>query len=139
MLELNLDDFSKQIEDFTKNVEAAIDQSLQEIVIEIGSSVVMLSPVLTGRFRGNWQLTLGTPSNFSLNTYDPIGSATIAEIVQKAQFFTAGQVAYIVNNLTYGPLIETGDHSRKAPNGVVRVTAARFLEIVEDAVRKHQV
>ena len=139
MLELNLDDFSKQIEDFTKNVEAAIDQSLQEIVIEIGSSVVMLSPVLTGRFRGNWQLTLGTPSNFSLNTYDPIGSATIAEIVQKAQFFTDGQVAYIVNNLTYGPLIETGDHSRKAPNGVVRVTAARFLEIVEDAVRKHQV
>lgn len=139
MLELNLDDFSKQIEDFTKNVEAAIDKSLQEIVIEIGSSVVMLSPVLTGRFRGNWQLTLGTPSNFSLNTYDPIGSATIAEIVQKAQFFTAGQVAYIVNNLTYGPLIETGDHSRKAPNGVVRVTAARFLEIVEDAVRKNQV
>lgn len=139
MIELNMEAFEKAIDDFATKTEEAINKTLQEVVIEIGSSVVMLSPVLTGRFRGNWQLTFGTPSNHSLNTFDPVGSRTIQEIMQKAKYFTAGQVAYIVNNLTYGPLIETGNHSRKAPNGVVRVTAARFAEIVEEAVRKNQV
>lgn len=134
----NTDVFTKAIEDFTKATEKAIDDTLREVVIEVGSSVVMLSPVLTGRFRGNWQLTMGTPSNFSLINYDVTGDSTIRELVQKAQTFTAGQVAWIVNNLTYGPLIETGNHSTQAPKGVVRVTADRFLAIVEAAARKHE-
>ena len=58
--------FSLQIDNFVNETLQAIDNTLQELVIKIGDSLVYLTPVLTGRLRGNWQLTLGAPSNQSL-------------------------------------------------------------------------
>ncbi len=137
-MDADLAKFMDQINDFSIKLDQAMTEVFQSVVIDLGDSVITLSPVLTGRFRGNWQLTEGRPSEQSLISYDPIGAATLSRLRSTAGTLTAGEVAYIVNNLTYGPLIETGDHSLKAPNGVLRVTAARFQDIVEEAVRKHR-
>lgn len=128
--------FSIQIDNFVNETLQAIDNTLQEIVIKIGDSLVYLTPVLTGRLRGNWQLTLGAPSNQSLVRYDKDGGLTMRDLESKAALFTAGQVAYIVNNLTYAEKIEKGG-SRKSAY-MVFLTEARFETIIVEAIRNNK-
>lgn len=128
--------FSIQIDNFVNETLQAIDNTLQEIVIKIGDSLVYLTPVLTGRLRGNWQLTLGAPSNQSLVRYDKDGGVTMRDLESKAALFTAGQVAYIVNNLTYAEKIEKGG-SRKSTY-MVFLTEARFETIIAEAIRNNK-
>lgn len=143
-------DFMDVINQWIEETEVKVDDILQTIIIKIGTSVVRLSPVDTGRFRGNWQLTLdGTSSSSSLN-YDTDGQRTIDAISSIANSFTAGQVAYIQNHVLYGNDLEYGLYngptakvtdegfSTQAPSGMVRVTEAQFLAIVNDAVRLNQ-
>ena len=127
--------FSIQIDNFVNETLQAIDNTLQEVVINIGDSLVYLTPVLTGRLRGNWQLTLGAPSNQSLVRYDKDGGVTMRDLESKAALFTAGQVAYIVNNLIYAEKIEKyGRQSRM----MVFLTEARFETIIAEAIRNNK-
>lgn len=129
--------FDSVIDGWTSNVEVMLDEILQDIVIDIGIAVVNITPVKTGRLKGNWQLTINSQATSSLNTFDPDGGDTINEILTKAESLTSGDIAYIANNVLYGRDIEYGS-SRKAPNGMVRVTAARFLTIVEAAIARRR-
>jgi len=52
--------------------------------------------------------------------------------------FTVGQTVYLLNNLPYSVPLEYG-HSKKAPQGMVRMTLARFQQIVDDVVRANQI
>ena len=126
--------FSAQLGEWVGATEEKMDAVFQDVVIEIGESLIMLSPVDTGRFRGNWQLTINSPSRNSLDTYDKQGYATLEKLVNSANALEMGQKAYIVNNLIYSIPLEYG-HSQQAPSGMVRVTLSRFQQIVNDAVR----
>ncbi|BBP60361.1 hypothetical protein PHLH4_39510 [Pseudomonas sp. St316] len=130
--------FAESLAAFVEQARGAIDDVFREVVIEIGSSVIRLSPVDTGRFKGNWQLTIGAPATHSLDSFDKAGHETIAELVSQANQLEAGQVAYIVNNLVYGIPLEYG-HSAQAPAGMVQITLARFQQIVLEAIRNNQV
>lgn len=132
-----MDDFASIINNWADNTKTNIDSVLQDVVIELGSSVVRLSPVLTGRFKGNWQLAIDVPTTNSLIRYDPSGGETIQEIKDNAKGFTAGEIAYIQNHVLYGPDLEGGT-SRKAPEGMVGITVVRFANIVRAAVLKHK-
>ncbi|MCU7645653.1 hypothetical protein [Pseudomonas piscis] len=207
--------FAENIRQFAEQAQAGIDATFREIVIEIGSSVIRMSPVgnpeiwaanvahraantraaddydfkvavrntlinldesnftkagklrrgvkyakpltkaerdqnfnvnglvagkdyVGGRFRGNWQLSIDTPAEGVLDQIDPAGNVTIAVLRTQAQSLTAGQTAYIVNNLPYAVPLEYG-HSQQAPGGMVRITLARFQQIVDEAIRNNQV
>lgn len=132
--------FGRDIGNFSKLLEEAMINVFKTTVVQIGDTVIGFSPVLTGRFKGNWQLSINTPSSNSLNTYDASGSATLSAIIAGSQSLTTGQVAYIVNNLTYGYEIEiAGWPSGKEPYMPVNSTALRFEQIVEDAVRENRI
>lgn len=130
--------FAESLAAFAEQTKEAIDDVFREVVIEIGTSVIRLSPVDTGRFKGNWQFTVGAPSNQSIDTFDKAGHETIATLVAEVSKLEVGQVAYIVNNLVYGVPLEYG-HSDQAPAGMVQITLARFQQIVEEAIRNNQV
>ena len=130
--------FAESLAAFAEQTKEAIDDVFRDVVIEIGTSVIRLSPVDTGRFKGNWQFTVGAPSNQSIDTFDKAGHGTIATLVAEVSKLEAGQVAYIVNNLVYGVPLEYG-HSDQAPAGMVQITLARFQQIVEEATRNNQV
>jgi hypothetical protein len=133
-----LGNFALELAKFTEQATEAIDSSLREIIFEVAGSLIRMSPVDSGRFRGNWQFSLMTPDNsISLNV-DPTGVETLGRIVAEAGAFAAGQVAYITNSLPYAIPLEYG-HSTQTPQGMVRVTLARFQQIVNEAVRNHQV
>lgn len=87
-----------------------------------------------GRFRGNWQLTVSAPATAALDRIDANGSETIADGAAAIAAFVAGPPIYLTNNLSYAVRLEHG-WSKQAPAGMVRITAAEFGAIVEDAVR----
>lgn len=130
--------FSLQLDQFKQKTLAAIEQTVQDVIIQIGESVINLSPVDTGRFKGNWQFTVGAPSNQSLIRYDKEGNEAIADLLSKVNQFELGQVAYIVNNLVYAISLEYG-HSSQAPSGVARITIAQFEKIVAAAAKLNEV
>lgn len=140
-------DFTKTMGQWTKQVSLKMDNIFKDVVILVGESVVRISPVDTGLFRGNWQLTVDGEESNELNRLDPTGGAALASITSRAQGLKAGQIAYILNHLEYGYDLEYGTYngptakvteqgfSRQAPEGMVRVTEARFISIVEEAIR----
>jgi hypothetical protein len=207
--------FAENIRQFAEQAQTGLDATFREIVIEIGSSVIRMSPVgnpeiwaanvahratntraaddydfkvavrntlinldennftktgklkrgvkyakpltkterdqnfnvnglvagkdyVGGRFRGNWQFSIGTPAEGELDQVDPAGGATLAKLRLQVEQLTIGQTAYIVNNLPYAVPLEYG-HSKQAPGGMVRITLARFQQIVDEAIRNIQV
>lgn len=89
-----------------------------------------------GRFRSNWQLTTGSPAAGEIEDIESAGE-TLDRLLLAAGDLSAGEVAYIVNNLPYAIPLEYG-HSSQAPGGMVRVTVADFQRIVEEAIRTHR-
>lgn len=131
-------DFLDTIYEWIEETETKIDDVLQTIVLKIGNSVVTLSPVDTGRFKGNWQLSIDTGTSASILRYDQEGTSTLADMAKKVNTFTAGQIAYIQNHVLYGDALEYGySPQARDPDGMVRVTEAKFLRIVDEAVRLH--
>ncbi|MEA1029414.1 HK97 gp10 family phage protein [Pseudomonas sp. N-137] len=130
--------FELQLAEFAAQAKDAIDASLREIIIELGGSLIRMSPVDTGRFRGNWQFSITAPAGGTLDTVDPTGAETTARLVGDSIEFRAGTTGFIVNNLPYAIPLEYG-HSDQAPGGMVRITQARFQQIVLEAIRNNQV
>ncbi|MBX9404588.1 hypothetical protein K5E40_02720 [Pseudomonas baetica] len=187
--------FALSLAEFAAQAKEAIDASLREIIIEVGNSLIRMSPVgnpeiwaqnavasqynkavedhnsglrndpanltkagrlkpgrklhdgmdisapsgyVGGRFRGNWMFNIGSPDSTTTEEVDPNGAKSTARIVAGAIEFKAGDTCYITNSLGYAIPLEFG-HSTQAPSGMVRVTVARFQQIVLEAIRNNQV
>lgn len=144
--------FALDLAKFAQQAQDAIDETLQEVVIELGNSVIRMSPVgnpddwksppppgyVGGRFRANWQFSISSPSSGVIDAVDPSGKETSARIEGEAIIFKAGETAYIVNNLPYAVRLEYG-HSQQAPGGMVRLTLARFEQIILEAIRNNKI
>lgn len=127
--------FAQRLQQFRDETLEDMTEVFQRVMIEVGTSIIRLSPVDTGRFRSNWQFTVDTPASVSLDSYDKEGHETIAKLVADVQHLSYGQAAYLVNNLIYSIPLEYG-HSDQAPKGMVRITRDRFQQIVEQVVQE---
>ena len=119
-----------------KSMKDAI-RTRRAIIIALFSSVVMDTPVLTGRLRGNWQLTEGSPASGTLAREDKSGGATLSEINKLAKGTDGEQ--FLANNLPYAETIEYDGWSwQKAPDGMVRRNVVRIEQIVEEQTRNNK-
>lgn len=135
-----------QIRQFNESVDAwinAVENGLEDVIEIFGGKVqealVKASPVDTGRFRGNWQVTANRPPLYALNNYDRDGSDTIAEGKRALYAIMRGGGAvrsiYFSNMLIYANALEYG-HSKQAPAGVVGIVAARLRSFMAQAIRE---
>ena len=124
----------------------ALDTIVRKVAIDLMSSVIYRSPVgdathwqhpappgyVGGRFRGNWQMGVGSAPSGELDSIDPQGTATLA--VARASIPTtgaAGHVYYLVNNLPYAQRLDNNPGwSSQAPAGIVALAIAEFDGIV---------
>jgi hypothetical protein len=127
--------FSKDIRSFTSKATAAHDKITRAATLELFSGVIKDTPVDTGRARGNWQTTVGTPAAGELER-DGAGPA-LAEVNANTPP-GAGQVTLLTNNLPYIETLERGS-STQAPEGMVRKNIDRVQRIVDAAIRKNKV
>lgn len=107
------------------------DETRQAITIELFNSVILDTPVDTGRARGNWQTTAKTPAKGKIERLDQSGSAITADVVNAVSVSAADGTLYLTNNLPYIEPLENG-HSGKAPAGMVRKNIARIDQILKE-------
>ena len=87
-----------------------------------------------GRFRGNWQVSLDAPTTEETGHIDPQGNLTRAAGNYVLSLFKVGvRDIYFCNNVPYAYPLEMG-HSKQAPGGMVRITAAEFQHFFSEAV-----
>ncbi len=89
------------------------------------SGVVMRTPVDTGRARGAWMTSIGSPKGRETGVLDKGGTAAIsagvATIAQQKDF----EQVVIENNVPYIGRLEDGS-SRQAPNGMAALTLSEL-------------
>jgi hypothetical protein len=93
-------------------------------------SVVLRSPVDTGRFRANWNVSFGAPDYTTTPSIDQARGLSEAD---RALHIPLGGVVCLSNGLPYARRLEHG-WSRQAPTGMVRLSVVRFGEFVRQAV-----
>lgn len=127
---------SKFISDINKWIaksKAAQDMYVQTVVLEIDKRFVQKSPVLTGRFKNNWNISNAVPDFSTTLATAP----NISQSKSAASIFSIkanGQTVFITNALPYAFKIEYEGWSKtKSPQGVVRVTIAEMQTILNGA------
>ncbi len=127
--------FAAQLEAFGELVQQEADEVFQIVATEVGQSVVNLTPVDTGRALSNWNAGINSPDDVYRETEDPLDSKTSARLAGEFKSLRFGDTAYITNATPHIPFLEYGS-SKQAPNGMTRITLARFNNIVQDAVKR---
>lgn len=139
--------FALQIAAWVEKTKDDLDKVTRYALQSIDGRLVQRSPVgdasywihkppkgyMGGRFRGNWQMSIGSPAAGVLDVIDKDGRATQAAHAGVVGAAKAGQVFYLMNNLPYANRIEKG-WSRQAPVGLVALTVVEWNNIVDAAV-----
>lgn len=123
-----LQEFNQALDEYAdKVVPAELVNFQTKVALGVLSGVVLKTPVDTGRARGNWQTSIGTP----IEEEGWIESPTMAgAAVMKT--LTPFNVVFISNNVPYIIYLEDGS-SDQAPAGMVTVTMAEMAEQYEAA------
>ena len=123
-------DFAADVAKFETKTLKKIDLAVRKISLDLFSKVILRSPVDTGRFRGNWQVSVGSIPSGTLELDDKSGPATVSKAAAAAAGVKAGDIIYLANNLPYAMRLEEG-YSDQAPGGMVALTAQEFKSIVD--------
>lgn len=113
-----------------ETVPDLVRDRMTAVALEATKGVVELTPVDTGRLKGNWQISLGQFTRSELERVDssPEGSSAaspaFADVVAQMPAWRQGLV-WIHNGLPYANVIETGGPNRFAHH-MVRRTADRL-------------
>lgn len=111
------DDWEKRINEFAGSIKKTFGHVLQAISWELYDRIMEKNPVLTGRSKNSWRITVGTPSQIVPPEFPHFGPAPKAEDTK----IDGTQTVYIVNNQDYIHKLEEG-FSKKAPAGMVRIS-----------------
>jgi hypothetical protein len=116
-----------------KQIKAANDKAesiVKVTMIELFNRVIQKSPVDTGRFRANWNCSIGSPDLSTSESIDPSGSGAISKATSTVVSYTLnGQSVFLTNNLPYADRLENG-WSKQAPNGMVRLSVMEIQNSV---------
>ena len=124
----NLKEFNLEIDKFTESVPEKVTVLQKKIAFEAIRRIPEKTPVDTGRAKGNWQITIGSPAGAILELFDKDGNPTIAKAMAQLQNLPPYQVVYITNNVHYIIYLENG-HSMQAPAGMVSVTIEELRQL----------
>lgn len=127
--------FASDLRRFANLTNQKMETVVKASLVRIGTSIVVRSPVDTGRFRANWLAAYGTPDSTVSMSVDPSGQGTLNRLKMSVQGLTFREYFYFTNSLPYAKELEYG-HSAQAPSGMVRVSVAAWENILADEIRK---
>jgi len=122
--------FSDDLMKFAQKAEPGV--VVRKVAMDVFKGVIMMTPVKSGRARGNWQTTIGTPATEELDTEDKNrGLVELGDVIDKHQ---GDDSIFLSNNVPYIEVLENGNETHR-PVGMVKVTLSEYPGIVEDAVK----
>lgn len=126
-------EFKTRFAALVKRAGDKADLVTRKVAIQLASTMILRSPVDSGRFRANWYG--GTaPGRGAIDVVDQSGQGAIDEVTSNMGDWNAGQTIFITNSLPYAYRLEYG-WSQQAPQGMVRLTIAEFASHVKQAVQ----
>ncbi len=134
--------FATDIRRFAIKSGESVDQTVQAVTIALFNGIIRDTPVDTGRARGDWQTTVGTPASGQNGRSDPTktgrdGGPAQAEVVANTPK-EAGQLTYLTNSMPYIKQLEEGS-SQQAAEGMVRRNMDRIQRNLAREARKNKV
>lgn len=117
-----------RIDEFKIEVKNEAEDMVRRIAFAVDSTVVRMSPVDTGRFRANWQVTMSAPATGTVDHVPGKGGSSTGANTRKAldqlqmvmKNYELGKPVFIVNNVVYGPRLNDG-HSKQAPRNFLKI------------------
>lgn len=108
-------DFVRRMHVHVDNVPREVSRVMKKTALAVDQTVVMATPVDTGRARSNWIVSLGEPAEATRDPYAPLPagkdaskvseSGNAAGAINQAKETVAGhrggQTIYVTNNLPY--------------------------------------
>ena len=128
-------DFELAVANFIKKAKKNPELVVRQVTIKLYSQIRMASPVDTGRFRMNWQVSNNKPATGVLIADDPSGSRAIGRMTAYVTTSEEWENFCFTNNMPYADRLEYG-WSRQAPQGMVRITVSRFQRLLNEAAAK---
>ncbi len=128
-------EFAQQVKKYREKAENRMAALPRAVAFEFLACAVPRSPVDTGRFKANHQVTINMRPPASLLAYDKDGSKTLAEGRRVLAGYKAGDTIFISNNLVYAMPLEYGHSQKQAPLGVYRVSAEEVAAKLPGIVR----
>lgn len=103
--------FTLDIKKFAQKTDSTLDEAARAIKISLFNGVIRDTRVDTGRARGGWQTTTGSPATGSVDRLDQVpqgsnGGEAMNEVVKNVRGFT---VDYLTNNIPYIIFLEEKD------------------------------
>ncbi|SEP80143.1 Bacteriophage HK97-gp10, putative tail-component [Treponema bryantii] len=137
--------WSMDLKKYAKAKEVEIKEVRKSYAFALYSSIVRKTPVDTGRARGNWQVTVGSPASGKVEEKrkSPKPKSQMPDPQGDESIFITNNLEYI-EKLEYGGYPNppkngsgktVGGYSKQAPNGMIGVTLANNENIFNAAVR----
>lgn len=136
--------FSLNIGGWVNKANGNMDKVVRKTLITLFSRIIKRNPVgdgdywvsppppgyVGGHSRANWQYGNNIRPGGIVMGADKGGDVTIAAMVGKVTTTPVGSVHWFANNVEYAQRLEDGWSKRQAPNGMVKITAMEFGDIV---------
>lgn len=110
----SLEGFAKRIRLLARRLEVNADLTVIATAIAINQTVVVATPVDTGRARGNWRAAIGGPDTRVTDNEDKSGGSTISRNNGIISRYRGGSAVFLSNNLAYIVKLNQGS-SAQAP------------------------
>jgi len=115
---MSLESFNRRIRAIAQDLPKNTSATASEAALRVLSVVVPATPVDTGRARGNWQTSIGSPIYNETTRVDKSGRAEIAAAAGRLRAKPPGATIYITNNVPYIGRLNDG-YSAQAPAGFI--------------------
>ena len=137
---------AKEFENLLIKLAASVETNLEKIIrktaIDLWTEIVMASPVDRGRYRASHGIMASEPTGDEPAASDP-GKGNVLPAPSKPLSgseigFTweiKDDAIWFYNNLIYAEVIEDGDHSDQAPQGVYNITLSNFNAKLEENLK----
>jgi|JI10StandDraft_1071094.scaffolds.fasta_scaffold61865_6 hypothetical protein len=122
--------WSQDLQALATRTGLRMDTVIRKATFDLFRSVALKSPVDTGRFRANWNVTYGAPD---LTTTESNNQARAVQQAQQALTLPVGGVVSMSNGLPYARRLEYG-YSRQAPYGMVRYSVLEYRRFLLRAI-----
>lgn len=124
---------AKSIAQATDALQRFQERLVRGTLIDLGSRIILDTPVRTGRLRGNWNISLNYVSEDSSENTNM--ALPMANLIRETNKLEIGELFYMSNNLVYAMPIEFG-HSKRHPRGMLRVNVRKFAEAIRAAAMR---
>lgn len=122
--------FSLEIAKFGDATAKRVQQVRRGVTLKLFNSVILDTPVDTGRARANWQVSEAEPKQETVDRVDKSGRGPMAEVEAVTNKSDGDVSLFLSNNLPYIEGLENGT-SKKAPEGMVRKNVLRFGRLIK--------